>query len=314
MRILVVGAGSIGGYFGGRLLQAGRDVTFLVRPRRAAQLARTGLVIRSSFGDVTLADPATIQADALREPVDLVLLSCKAYDLQSAMDAFAPAVGPETAILPLLNGMAHLDALDARFGAARSIGGLCLISSVLDADGRIVHLNDLHVLSCGERDGARSARLDSIESAFGGARFQARLSGTILQEMWEKWVFIAAAAGITCLMRAAVGDIVAAGATDLTTALLSECAAIAAQQGFAPRADALRSSEAILTARGSAMTASMFRDIERGAPIEAEQILGDLLRRSGQHAGGFAVLRIAFAHLQAYEARRSREAHAAQSV
>jgi 2-dehydropantoate 2-reductase len=116
MRVLVVGAGAIGGYFGGRLLEAGRDVTFLVRPRRAAELAQTGLVIRSKLGDMNLPAPPTVTSDTLRQAFDLVILSCKAYDLDDAMTSFAPAVGPETVILPLLNGMRHLDALEARFG------------------------------------------------------------------------------------------------------------------------------------------------------------------------------------------------------
>lgn len=310
MRILVVGAGSIGGYFGGRLLEAGRDVTFLVRQRRAAQLASTGLVIRSPCGDVTLPAPATIAAEALHDSFDLVLLSCKAYDLQGAMDSLAPAVGTKTAIMPLLNGMAHLDALEARFGVARLLGGLCLISTVLDPDGRIIHLNDAHMLSFGERDGARSERIAAINAAFSGARFQARRSEAILQEMWEKWVFIAAAAGITCLMRSTIGDIVAAGASDLATALLAECAAIATRHGYAPSADSMDRSEKTLTAAGSAISASMFRDIERGAPIESEQILGDLLRRGGKEVARQSLLRIAYAHLQTYEARRLREAKA----
>jgi 2-dehydropantoate 2-reductase len=308
MRILVVGAGSIGGYFGGRLLEAGRDVTFLVRARRAAQLASTGLLIRSSFGDAKLPAPPTISAEALRTPFDLVLLSCKAYDLLGAMDSMAGAVGPETSVLPLLNGLAHLDALAARFGAARILGGLCVISSTLEPNGQIVHLNDAHLLAFGERDGSRSARATAIESALSGALFEARRSDAILQEMWEKWVFIAAAAGITCLMRAAIGDIVAAGAADLATALLEECAAIAKRNGFAPRTDSMRQSLQVLTAAGSPITASMFRDIEHGAPIESEQILGDLLRRAGNEVPERSLLRVACAHVRAYEARRVREA------
>jgi 2-dehydropantoate 2-reductase len=159
MRILVVGAGAIGGYFGGRLLQAGRDVTFLVRPRRNAQLAKTGLVIRSRFGDVSLPAPPTVTADALRAPFDLILLSCKSYDLQSAADSFAPAVGPNTAILPLLNGMGHIDYLGGRFGAGVMLGGQCVISVTLDGDGHILHLNDTHGLSFGEQNGATSPRV-----------------------------------------------------------------------------------------------------------------------------------------------------------
>ena len=172
MRILVVGAGAIGGYFGGRLLQAGRDVTFLVRPRRAAQLAETGLIIRSTFGDANLPNPPTVAAEALREPFDLILLSCKAYDLASAADLFAPAVGANTAILPFLNGMAHMDFLAARFGGNAMLGGQCVISTTLDAEGRILHLNDTHLVSFGERDGSRSTRAEAIATTMTGARFE----------------------------------------------------------------------------------------------------------------------------------------------
>jgi len=308
MRFLVVGAGAIGGYFGGRLLEAGRDVTFLVRPRRATQLAGAGLAIRSRFGDAAFPKPPLLLAEELNEPFDVVLLCCKAYDLEGAMDSFAPAVGPATAILPLLNGMRHLDALDARFGRSRVLGGWCTISAALDAQGRVVHLNDLHTLRFGERDGARSARAEAVAAAFAGAKFDGRLSETIVQEMWEKWAFIAAAAGITCLMRAAIGDIVATGAADLATALLAECADVAARQGFALRPEALERTRVILTTPGSPLMASMLRDIERGAPTEADHILGDLLRRAEVAGADRApLLRIACAHLRAYEARRARE-------
>jgi 2-dehydropantoate 2-reductase len=289
-------------------------VTFFVRPRRAGELARTGLAIRSPVGDVNLASPPTVAAERLSEPFDLVLLSCKAYDLAGAINAFAPAVGPDTAILPLLNGMRHLDLLEARFGAERVLGGQCLISAALDPEGRILHLNETHMLSFGERDGARSQRAEAIAAELSGARFEARLSQAILREMWEKWVFIATGAGVTCLMRASIGDIVAAGAVDLATALLDECAAIAARQGFAPSDAAMQRSRAIFTAPGSALTASMLRDIERGVPIEAEHVVGDLLRCGGQETETSSLLRTAYLHLKAYEARRVREAGLAKAA
>src|SRR4030081_2045427 len=131
MRFLVVGAGAVGGYFGGRLLEAGRDVTFLVRPRRAEELAGPGLRIRSRLGDVTISKPPTIVRENLATAFDLVLLSCKAYDLAGAMTSFAPAVGSETVILPLLNGMRHLDVLDEKFGQDRVFGGQCFIAATL---------------------------------------------------------------------------------------------------------------------------------------------------------------------------------------
>ncbi len=305
MHILIVGAGAIGGYFGGRLLEAGREVTFLVRRRRAEQLARTGLSIRSPRGDVDLPAPI-VEAEDLRQPFDLILLSCKAYDLPGAMDAFAPAVGPHTAILPLLNGMRHLDMLEARFGPGAVLGGQCLISATLDDAGRILHLNDSHSLSFGERDGSATARIDAIATLFAGAKLDAHASNAILQEMWEKWVFIATAAGITCLMRSTIGDIVSAGAADLATLLLGECAAIAAQQGFPPAEAALQRSRAMFTAAGSGLTASMLRDVERNARTEADHLLGDFLQRGGGPAASQSLLRIAYAHLAAYEARRVR--------
>ncbi|MBV8104893.1 MAG: 2-dehydropantoate 2-reductase [Hyphomicrobiales bacterium] len=313
MRTLVVGAGAIGGYFGGRLLQAGRDVTFLVRPRRAALLAKQGLSIQSPVGDFRLPAPPTITEDAVQDPFDLVLLSCKAYDLQGAMASFARAVGPRTVILPLLNGMRHVDVLADRFGPNHVLGGLCVISATLDADGVIVHLNDLHSLTFGELDGSRSPRIEGIASTMSGAGFDARLSDAIRQDMWEKWTFIAAVAGITCLMRAAIGDIVAAGASELSAGLLDECAAIAAAEGFPPRRPFLDGVRATLSTPGSPITASMLRDVESGKPVESEAILGDLLRRAA-NTDRHSLLRIAYAHVKAYEARRKRDEAAAEKT
>ena len=305
MRILVVGAGAIGGYFGGRLLAARRDVTFLVRPGRAAQLAKTGLVIKSKLGDASLPSPPTVSAEALKGPHDLVLLSCKAYDLEGAMTSFAPAVGPGTAILPLLNGLAHLDALAARFARPNVIGGQAAISLALDAEGRILHLNDGLALGFGEMDGTKSPRIAAIAGEFAAAGIQAAQSETILQDMWEKWAFIATAGGITSLMRAAVGDIVAAGGAPLTLALYDEIAKIAAANGHPLRQAGADRARGMLTAAGSPFTASMARDVEAGFRVEADHVIGDLLKRT--KGGDTPMLKIAYAHLKAYEARRKRE-------
>jgi 2-dehydropantoate 2-reductase len=308
MRFLVVGAGATGGYFGGRLLEAGRDVTFLVRPARAERLAATGLTIVSPAGDVALGSPPTVVAADLRTPFDVVLLSCKAYDLGSAIEAFAPAVGPGTAVVPLLNGMQHLDALDARFGADRVLGGSCFISARLDEGGQIVHLSDIHRLTFGERAGGRSPRVEAIAAAMAGAKFEAGASDQVLRVMWEKWVFLASLAGITCLTRAAVRDVVAAGGTPLAAALLEECRAIAAAAGYPPRPDSLKASLARLTDPGSAVTASMLGDVERRGRTEADHILWDLLRRRGGASDGDrSLLRVAYVAVKAAEARAARE-------
>ena len=311
MRILVVGAGALGGYFGGRLKEAGRDVTFLVRPHRAEHLAKTGLIVRSPKGDINIPAPPTVLAENISAPFDLILLSCKAYDLQGAMDSFAPAVGANAAILPLLNGMKHMDLLAARFGVGAVLGGQCIISATLDGEGRILHLNDLHFLSFGEQNGAKSPRVAAIAAAFSGAKFDSQLSLTILQEMWEKWAFIAAAAGICCLMRGAFGDIAAAGGSQYASAMFAECCAIAAKNGFNPGKIAVKRSIGMLTAAGSPIAASMLRDVERGAATEADHIVGDLLARGGARESDYPLLQIAYAHLRTYEASRQREKTAA---
>ncbi len=313
MRVLVIGAGALGGYFGTRLIEAGRDVTFLVRPRRASELG-DGLVVKSPAGDITIAKPQLVTADQLETPFDLILLSCKAYDLESAMDSFAPAVGPQTLILPLLNGMGHIDALNARFGKSHVLGGQCVISATLNDRGHVLHLNDMHSITCGEQDGGSSARSKAVADTLSGAKFTVQASDAILQDMWEKWVFIATAAGMTCLMRAATGDIVAAGGADLVIGLLDECAAVAAKHGHAPRAAPLERFRAMFVAPGSPMMASMLRDIERGSRIEADQIIGDLLRRGGDASDKISLLRIAYVNLKAYEARRQREQAATKAA
>jgi len=316
MRVLVLGAGAIGGYFGGRLLQAGRDVTFLVRWRRAAELHAAGLVIKSPHGDLVLRQPPTLLAENIREPFDLILLSCKAYDLATAIDAVAAAVGPGTVILPLLNGMRHLDALDERFGKSKVIGGLCVIAATLDAQHAVVHLNDTHTLTFGARDGAQSDALRAIAETLGNAGFDARQSGEILQEMWEKWVLLATLAGATCLMRASIGDIMAApGGEALVLGLLEQCRRIAAATGYAPRPAFLERARAALTMKNSPLTASMLRDTEANAPVEADHVLGDLLRREQaleSEARALSQLAIAYAHLKAYEIRRARTLEAAR--
>jgi len=304
MRILIVGAGATGGYFGGRLLQHGRDVTFLVRERRAAQLAQHGLAIHSAMGDATMPSPRTVLAKDLHQHYDLILLSCKAYGLEQAMDDIAPAVGPQTAILPILNGMRQLDLLDARFGAQHVLGGQCVIAATLDENGGVRHLNQSHGLTFGERDGSASERMQQITAVLSDAGFDARPSHHVLQDMWDKWVFLASLAGITCLMRGSVGAIVAAPGGEATTlALLEECRAVAERAGHAPR-EALERARATLTEAGSSLTASMLRDLQNGYPIEADHVIGDMLARAASPAAA-PVLSAVYAHLKVYEEARS---------
>jgi 2-dehydropantoate 2-reductase len=305
MRILVVGAGAIGGYFGGRLLQAGRDVTFLVRPKRASELAASGLVIKSPSGDVALKNPPTVLADKLSGKFDVVLLSCKAFDLADAIKSFASAVGPNTSIIPLLNGMLHLNVLDEKFGPGRVLGGLCAIAVTLNEQREVVQLAPMQSLNFGERDGKMSERVRAILDVFTSGNFGATASEHVMQDMWEKWVFLASLAASTCLMRTSVGNILAvAGGKDFLLGMLDECSAVASAEGFAPGGPFFQRTRGLLTAEGSSMTASMFRDIKAGLPVEADHVIGDLVVRADAAKIPVPRLRIAYTHLKAYEKQR----------
>jgi 2-dehydropantoate 2-reductase len=308
MRILVVGAGALGGYFGGCLARAGRDVTFMVRPRRAAQLARDGLRIASPHGDFAL-PVRTVLAEELREPYDLILVAVKAYSLADAMEQFAPAVGPRTAILPVVNGMRHIDDLRARFGAERVLGGMAAISATLEADGRIVLFAPMHDLVFGELSGGISERVRAVSDVLAGAGFNARASDNVMLDMWEKWAGLAASAGMTCLMRAALGDIVAApGGRDAILGLFRETCAVAEASGFRPRQPFVEFVTGAFTQRGSPLKASMLRDIERGSTTEGEHVFGDMTSRARALGIATPILDLARIHVAAYEAARAREA------
>ncbi len=303
MRILILGAGGIGGYFGGRLVEAGVDVTFLVRPARADRLHADGLRIESPLGNAHIAVHAVEQAKAA---YDLVLLSCKAYDLGAAIEAIRPAVGPDTTIVPLLNGLAHLDVLDAAFGPEPVLGGIAYISAALSENGMVRHLNKLQGLTFGARMPGQGLRCDATEALLRLASFDTKRSGDILQDMWEKFTFITAAAGITCLMRAPVSAIMAAGDGErLTLQMLGECEAVAAASGHAVSAKAHGWARPFLTNRGSDFTASMLRDLESGARIESDHLQGDMINRGAAFGVPTELLKVAYCHLQAYASRRA---------
>lgn len=306
MRILVVGAGGIGGYFGGRLAAANRDVAFLVRPARAEILKSRGLVIRSPLGDAAISQPNLIVASELSQQFELVVVSCKAYDLEEAINSFAPAVGPETAILPLLNGMAHLDILKGRFGTEAVLGGSCFVSTTVGKDGEIVHLNDTHKLTFGEPALGLTPRVKEIAASLSSCGFDVVVSENILHDMWNKWTFIAVSAGMTCLMRSSIGDYVEAGATDIASRLLDECARTAENEGYSLDANGLEDIRSYVTASGSTITTSMLRDLERGLRIEDRHIIGEMLLRAHKH-GPAPLLELINANLLAYNIRRTRE-------
>lgn len=308
MNILVLGAGGVGGYFGARLAQAGADIGFVVRPRRQAQLRADGLVVRSPHGDFTV-PVRTMLPEQLSGPADLVLVACKAYDLEAAIAAITPAVGPQTTLLPLLNGLAHLERLQAAFGAARVAGGSCGIPATLTTDGVVMQLGPLHRIAFGLLPGTAAAalpRLRSLLGLFQRTPVDATLDDEMTRALWEKFAGLATLAAMTCLMRGTVGDILHSddGAA-LFARTYAACVGAASAAGYAPRATALGAFRAMWSDPTSSTTASMLRDLQAGGRTEAAHVVGDMLRRvraAGIDEAG--VLAPAWCHLQVAERQR----------
>ena len=308
MKVLVLGAGAVGGYFGARLAEAGGDVSFLVRPPRAALLKQSGLRIQSRAGDLTI-QPRCVVAGEVKPEYDIVMITAKAYDLPSAIEAIAPAMaGGRATVLPLLNGMSHLEVLDARFDGERVLGGVAYIGSTLLPDGSIRHMSDFNSIAFGPRQASQKALCAAFAASATGGKSTFSHTEAIEQAMWDKWVMLATLAGMTSLMRATVGDIVATASGEaLMLALLAECEAIARAEGFPTPPAAHANYVAMMTRKGSPATASMMRDIEAGGQAEGDHILGALLVRARKHAIAAPVLEVAATHVEAYTARKRRE-------
>jgi 2-dehydropantoate 2-reductase len=303
VRILVVGAGATGGFFGARLAQAGRDVTFLVHPGRAEALRRRGLRIIGVDGTETIT-PQLVTAQELDAPYDLVILAVKATALAGAVSDMAPAVGPDTAILPFLNGLAHLTVLNERFGEKSVLGGAIRVFTDLNQDGDIVQSARTASLILGEQDGQISQRVRELGEVLDHAGFEVQVSGHILADMWHKWAFLAPVGALTCLMRGTVGDIVAVpGGTALAEGIVAEAAAVSGAAGYPLPPGDLDATRAMLTQPGSSLTSSMYRDLTAGRPTEVEHILGDLTARARKLSVGTPLLDLATLNVRVYQRR-----------
>jgi 2-dehydropantoate 2-reductase len=304
MKILVLGAGGIGGYFGGRLAEAGVDTTFLVRPKRREQIARDGLVIESPNGNARI-DAKTVVAEELKPGYDVVLFTCKAYDLDSAMHAIAPAMDGQAAVVPLLNGVSHLERLDERFGKGQVMGGVAQINVTLKPDGIVAHFDQLARVVFGERDKRETARAKALAEAWARTKVDWKLSPDIEQEMWEKIVFLSALAAATCLFRGNVREIMQApGGREAMEELLGANIAIAMAEGHAPRQASIDFARTRLTDPQGLWSASMLRDMEAGGQVEADHVVGFMLERGLRHGIDARVMALALTHLKTYEARR----------
>jgi len=306
VKILILGAGAVGGYWGARLTQAGIDTTFLLREKRAAKVKAEGLVVKSPKGDA-IVPVKVITKGGDGGPYDVVVLACKAYDLDSAMESIAPAIGPDSTIVPMLNGHAHFAALDKKFGAEKVAGGLARISGMLGPNGEILH-SGANGVSFGERDGKPArASLVALDAACKKAGIEGGLNPNINQDLWDKWIMLGSIASMCSAMRGTVGDIAATedGAA-IMVEILEECRKVATAEGFPPSDKIVGAIRAGLTTPGSKAVASILGDMEKGGAVEGAQIVGDMLGRARKHGIAAPNLRFAYAHLQAYEARRAR--------
>lgn len=305
LRVLVLGAGGVGGYFGGRMAAAGADVTFLVRPGRAAQLQRDGLRIESPLGHLQL-PVRTVGPDTLRPEYDLVLLTCKAYDLESSMDAIAPAMGGACTVLPLLNGLAHLERLDQRFGREHVLGGSCAIDVTLLADGTVRHSGNLQRIVFGERDRQITPRVSALAELLAATTIDWELAEDVVLRMWEKLVFLSVLAAMTCLFRGNVREIMSApGAREAVDRALDANVEIATREGYEPSPSSTAFARNRLTDPTGTWSASMMRDLEAGKPVEGDHIIGWMLERAQRHQVEHPLLAYAYTALKTYERRRA---------
>ena len=307
MRFLVLGAGAMGGLFGGRLLKSGADVTFLVRPRRAAQLANDGLVVRTQDGEIRTS-VQTAQAGGIASPYDVVLLSCKAYDLDSAMEAIAPAVGPDTSVLPLLNGVGHIDRLVERFGAGHVLGGVTTINAAMLSDGTIQQSQLRGILNAiGELDGQKSERCLAIKAALDAAGIPVDVSDNIRALMWLKFFGFACNATIASLMRSRAGAIARSpSGPAFVSSVIEECTRVLTAEGYPPSPEIAATIRGFFSQPESTFGPSLLIDIEDGRATEGEHTIGDLVDRAVQRSVSVPILTAARCALQAHELNRVR--------
>ena len=306
MRWLVLGAGALGGYFGARLIKGGADVTFLVRPRREQQLQRDGLVVLTQDGETLSYKVRTLQQGGIDKPFDVVLLTCKAYDLESAIDAIAPAVSPGTAILPVLNGMRHIDVLKQRFGAAQVLGGITAINAALLPNGTVrqsqVRINMNHL---GELDRKKSARCMAISQALTTGGLPAEVVDDIADSLWRKFFGYACNATLTTLTRSRAGAIAKAGAgAAFVSAVIGEVASVVTAEGGTVAPEFVGLIRGMFSQPDSTYLPSILVDMEEGRPTEGEHTIGDMVDRASRRGIAVPILTAARCNLQAYEINR----------
>lgn len=303
MRILVVGAGAIGGYFGGRLIDKGEDVTFLVREKRKQQLDQFGLIIESIHGNLQI-QPKTLLSGQSADPFDVILLSTKAYHLQGAIKSVKPYVSENTMILPLLNGIAHINELKSAFGEKAVIGGLCSVETTLSENGKVLQTSSMHDFIFGEFTGETTDRILRLQEAFSRTKANFHLTQKIDQAMWHKYLFISTLSGVTTLFRSPIGPIRDQKLGIQTIQKLLREVGTVMRSIQAPLAENIEVVQCEkIEQLGYKMKSSLQRDMEKGLKTEADHFFGFLLEIAEKQQLSTPLIRTIYANLKIYESQ-----------
>ena len=300
MKILVLGVGGIGGFFGGYLHESGADVTFLVRPKRKALLITDQLKVISPLGNLNL-DPKLILAEELKPVYDIILISCKTYDLDQAIIDLRPTKG-RGLIIPLLNGITHMKKLDKEFGQDNIMGGVAHISSTVNEDGTIEHFSEFKKLTFGNRDLSKNNAVKEFAEVCAKTKFDVVLSEDINLDLWKKWVFISTVAGATTLFSCSLGEIVRNDfGKKIIIDLFNECRSIAKLYEFNFEDSEVDTILKTITSSSSPIKASMQRDVEKKSFTEHEQIFGDLITKGQKYNFDCPILMSCYIRMNVYQ-------------
>jgi 2-dehydropantoate 2-reductase len=278
LRIAIVGAGGVGGYFGGRLAAAGTDVTFIARGAHLDALRSRGLTIHSSKGDLRLPHVHATDNPAAVGPVDIVLFTVKLYDAEAASRLLPPLIGPDTAVIPLQNGVEGADIVARQAGTAHTAGGTVYVAAVIAEPG-VIHHSALDHLIFGELAGGRSARLERLLETCRPAGFQATLSEHVQVDIWTKFIRLAVFSGMTTVTRCPIGPIVAdAELFAMIKTGCREAMAVARAKGVAVPESVIDEVDQAFRALPPHMKSSMLEDLERGRRLEVPWLSGAVVR------------------------------------
>ncbi len=282
MKVLIIGAGAVGGYFGGRMAETGIDVTFLVRQKRKELLEKNGLIIKSPRGNFST-NPKLVVSEKLEHVFDVILFTNKAYDLDAVLQIDLP-VNEDTIIIPLLNGYVHLKKLKAKFPNAKLFGGIAHIFSTLSGEGEIHHFNDIHSLTFGHLSDADEKQGRKFFEACSSVNFSLKYSSNIVVDLWHKWILITTVAGATTLFDANIGEIASTEhGRSFIIDLHDECINIAKSEKVELNEKDLEEQKIFLVDKSSTWNSSMRRDMLNHAKIENEHIFLELIKIADQN-------------------------------